>query len=687
MSQEVAYYSLIGGEDLVTPPTQVDPGAILFSQNYEAGDSGGYTRLRGYERFDGRVKPSDATFVTFEFDAGDNVPAVNDAVSGSISGFTGRVAGINLVSGSWAGNDATGYIALHNTNGIFVNNDVLTNTTQTNTLATLDGSSLDQYAPTDTLYDTWLHAVIEWRRSQIAVVAGEGNILGIWQYNGIKYAFRNVVGSATAKMFKNTTSGWTEVDLGQQVAFTLGTEPPAVGAVLTRGAATGVCTGYRLTSGSWLSDNAAGVLYFHTLVGVFAAGNVTYTGGQVTIAGASSAITLPPGGRYEFVNFNFIGLASGKTMYGVNGVGFAFSYNGSGLSFIDYNNGGSIYPTHIAAHKFHLFLSYSSSVIHSDIGEPYSITAAGGGFELATGDVITGFDNQPGDVLAIFSRNSTRLLYGTSDADWNLVDHSLTSGAREWTIQHLGTSRYLDDRGLTQLNAVLEFGDFKENTFSQKVEPLIKDKMGDEQCSMIIREKDQYRLFYNDGTGIICRVESQDTFPQFTRLYFPDYVMCCTSGENSSGEEELFFGSDNGMVYQMDVGTSCDGAEIEYILRLPFNNLKSPRNKKRYFKAIMEIDAPEGATLYFTPDFSYGSSFYPKAVTQTLDVQSGGAYWGDNMTWASFIWGAETPNNAEAYIDGSGENMAFLIRGESIYEEPHTITSVLLQYTVRGLKR
>jgi hypothetical protein len=291
-------------------------------------------------------------------------------------------------------------------------------------------------------------------------------------------------------------------------------------------------------------------------------------------------------------------------------------------------------------------------------------------------------------VLAIFSRGSTRLLYGTSAADWNLKEHSLTSGAREYTIQHLGTARYLDDRGVTQLNAVLEFGDFKENTFSQMIEPLIRSRMGDEQASMIVREKDQYRLFYNDGYGVIFKVAAeQGGFPQATRLYFPDKVVCCTSGENSSGVEELFFGSDNGMVYQMDIGTSCDGVAIEYILRLPFNNLKSPRNKKRFFKAIMEIDAPIRATLFFTPDFSYGSSFYPKALTQELDVQSGSAYWGENMVWGEFIWGAETPNNAEAYIDGSGENMAFLIRGESIYEEPHTITSVLLHYTVRGLKR
>jgi hypothetical protein len=399
MSQLVAYYALLGGEDLVTPSTQISPGKLLFSQNYEAGEAGGYTRLPGYERFDGRPKPSDASYVTYLFDGGENVPAVNDAVSGSVSGFTGRVAGVYLTSGSWGDDDAAGYIALHNTNGTFVNNDVLTNTTQTNTLATIDGGSLGQFAPTDALYDTWIQAVIEWRRSQIAVVPGTGNILGIHQYNGVKYAFRNAVGNASAKMFKNTTSGWTEVDLGHSLAFTTGTTAlPAIGASITDGTATGIVSGYRITSGTFAGSDAVGFIYFHTLTGVFAAGTVTYTNpsGSVAITAASTPITLPPGGRYEFVNYNFIGRASGATMYGVNGVGLAFGYNGLGMSFIDYSGGSGVFPKHLAAHKFHLFLSYGSSVITSSLGDPYQSTSSGGAEEIATGDTITGFDNQPG---------------------------------------------------------------------------------------------------------------------------------------------------------------------------------------------------------------------------------------------------------------------------------------------------
>lgn len=51
-------------------------------------------------------------------------------------------------------------------------------------------------------------------RGDIAAVPGEGDILGVWLYNGVVYAFRNAVGGATAVMYKSTGSGWSSVKTG-----------------------------------------------------------------------------------------------------------------------------------------------------------------------------------------------------------------------------------------------------------------------------------------------------------------------------------------------------------------------------------------------------------------------------------------------------------------------------------------
>ena len=64
-----------------------------------------------------------------------------------------------------------------------------------------------------------LQAAQEDQRAIISVVPGEGDVLGVWVYNGDTYAFRNKSGSVTAGMYKSTSTGWSEVDLGTALNF------------------------------------------------------------------------------------------------------------------------------------------------------------------------------------------------------------------------------------------------------------------------------------------------------------------------------------------------------------------------------------------------------------------------------------------------------------------------------------
>ena len=62
---------------------------------------------------------------------------------------------------------------------------------------------------------TELQTLIEDQRALIGIVPGEGNVNGVWVFKGDVYAFRNKVGGATAGMYKTTSTGWSEVSLGQ----------------------------------------------------------------------------------------------------------------------------------------------------------------------------------------------------------------------------------------------------------------------------------------------------------------------------------------------------------------------------------------------------------------------------------------------------------------------------------------
>jgi len=58
-------YSLIklqGGMDQVTPTLSIPPGFVRRGSNFECSITGGYSRIVGYERFDGHAKPNEAAY-------------------------------------------------------------------------------------------------------------------------------------------------------------------------------------------------------------------------------------------------------------------------------------------------------------------------------------------------------------------------------------------------------------------------------------------------------------------------------------------------------------------------------------------------------------------------------------------------------------------------------------------------
>ena len=690
MGQQVAYFPLDGGEDIVSPDLRVKPGRLRFSKNYEPRAVGGYRRIDGYERYDGLPKPSLANQAFFNIDAITNTVAVGDELTGSISGFTAYVSGETAGVGT-----AYDFIDIDQ---VFVDNDVLTNVTQANTYATVDLSTVAMDGPYTTDSETlsgFIGPGQTNRRNLISAVPGSGTIRGVWQFEGDVYAFRDNVGATQMDMYKDSAAGWVLQTLGARLAYTVGAVAEFLPGETITGApsgATAVVTAINITSGSFGAGDAVGTVFLHTQVGAFAGGDTltgSTSGGTASLAGDSTSFTFAPGGKCDFVNYNFYGQASGNMMFCAYGTGVAFGWDGSGAALVD-SSVPALFATHIGVQSNHLVTTIASSLMISGIGAPFTSTAISGAAEIAVGDVITGLENPQGDVTAVFSLNSTNLLFGTSAADFQLKNHSRISGAREWTIQRVGNVRYLDDRGLTQLNAVEAFGDFKENSFSKFIDPLIRDKMGREIDSVVVREKDQYRIFYDDGTALIARIPEEGGFPHFTRINYPITVNTCNTGEDNSGIERIFFGSSDGFVYQMDSGNSFDGASLDYFIRLPYYMIGTPRTIKRFYKVVLEVETEIGINstvdVKYAPDFSYGNPDRPKGVQQTFDVSGGGAYWGEDEVWADFFWG-QLPNEAEGYIKGSGRNIGLSISGSSILDGSHTITGVTIQYNLRGVKK
>lgn len=709
--------ALLGGLNLVTPAIRTPPGHAIAGMNYECAQKG-YHRCDGYERFDGRPRPSDAKYWVLHFNAHLDDIVEGDTVTGGTSGATGVALLDEVVTGAgsiwdagasiWDGGatvddpagslwDAEGYLVLVDVAGAFIDGEELQ--VGGGMVADADGVASERSAPDDSTDATYYQAAIEARRAVIQAVPGAGAVRGVWFYNGATYAFRDDADPATACiMYKATAAGWTAQGLGRSLPFTSGGTyeilegDTIVGA---SSAASAVVGRVILESGTWAGGDAAGRLILTGQTGSFAAENLNVgaNGNVATVAADSTANALPPGGRYDFVNHNFYGRSDRRRMYGCNGVGPAFEWDGA--VFVPIITGmAEDEPTHIAVFKNQLFLSFpGGSNQHSGVGDPYQFTIVSGAGEIAVGDDVTGYVQGYAKILGIFTRNKVFVLSGNDPSDWILDEIADDSGGVEWTVQKIVTPIYLDAKGLRDMRATQAFGDFNMGSVSDMVEPLIRAKRKARIApvgSLRVRAKNHYRLFYADGTGLSVYFGRKK--PEIMSF---DLGIAMTSGcsgrddddsDDDVGDEFLFMGTADGFVYQLDVGTSFDGGNVAAFLRLPFNNVGSPQQNKRWKKARLEVDATASTQLGMTAEYSYADPDQPPSSEQSFLVSGGGGFWNE-MNWDEFYWSSPVEGVAEAYIDGLGVNVSITIISDAVYEEPHVIHGMTLTYAPRGIVR
>lgn len=395
--------------------------------------------------------------------------------------------------------------------------------------------------------------------------------------------------------------------------------------------------------------------------------------------------TLSPSGRYEFLNHNFGGAASTSKMYGCDGVNKAFRFDGTTFTQIT-TSLPSATPSHIATFKEHLFLSYLGGVEHSNPGDPMTYDAVSGGAgAIEMPDVVTGMLVISGDAMVINTRNIRTLLTGSGSTSWNLSLISNDSGAIEWTMQTVGIPIFLDDLGITALTMTNAFGDFKSNTISAKYNDLLETLRSSVISSIRVREKDQYRIFFESGEGIVVTLKSGKVAGS-SRIDYGIPVRCCCSSEDESGNEILLFGSDDGFVYQMDSGNNFNGEPIDAWIRLAYNHFGYPTKRKKFYKIVVEMSSMGTFPLYVLPDFSYGSLDYPSHPEITAGVLGGGGFW-DSSYWEEFNWDSQVVETAYAYIRGVGTNMSLYLRTNSMYEKGHVIQGIIAHYSKMGDRR
>jgi hypothetical protein len=118
MGQQFAYFPLGGGLDLITPAIAQKPGSAIGALNYEPA-ANGYRRVEGYERFDGRLSPTDAPYYELDFTPAPPPFVLGDTITGATSGATGKVLATGVAERHLWQADAAGYVGLGAITGTF----------------------------------------------------------------------------------------------------------------------------------------------------------------------------------------------------------------------------------------------------------------------------------------------------------------------------------------------------------------------------------------------------------------------------------------------------------------------------------------------------------------------------------------------------------------------------------------
>ena len=673
-------FAFEGGLNTETPPLVMPAGFATEAQNFECAINGGYRRIGGYERFDGQVSPSAQFYYTLPA-TGIGSWVLGDTITGITSGETATVLG-----------ETTAGFLIGKASGIFTDTEDLQISA-----ASVGTCAGGQYVGgADSIQDdaSFTNLAADLYRSDIAVPTGVGSILGVWVYNDTVYCFRNNAGSSAANMWKATSSGWTQISLGYELPFDADASNGtfAIGDTVTglTSGANGVITGIAKRSGAFGAD-AIGVLTFASIAGgAFSSGEDLQVSAatQAQSTAVSSAIALAPDGRYQFHNYNFGGDTGTYNMYGCDGQNRAFEFDGT--TFIPITTGMTDdTPNFITAHNNHLFLAFDASLQHSGIGDPMGWTPLLGAGELALGDTITGLSPQIGDVsssaMLAVTRGRAYMLYGNSAADWNLVIVQHEAGGIAYTLNKIGFPYMLDDRGITRLGLSQDYGNFEQATVSRLLQTWVKDKKPKAVDSMIHKELNQYRLFFSDKFALYVTILNNKIIGMMPQL-FNHAVACSVSAEMDDGSERAFFGATDGMVYEMEKGTSFDGAVIDASLVMAFNHVKSPNIRKRYRKVALELKGSSYVDLSFAYELGYGSTLIGQPTSEAIESNLTTTYW-DGFIWDSFYWDGRTLAPTNLSINGTAQNISVILATASEISSPFTLTGLILHYTPRRRDR
>ena len=622
------------------------PGSARLLKNFEPSVDGGYRRIEGFAKYDTasvppygfpKVHGSGQTGTTLIIANIFVTPEVNDTFT--IAGVTGTYT-VNSIS--------------------------YDNVTKR---ATLSLNTSLASSPADL--------------ANITFAAHSGLIKGIAAWESSVIALRN------NSLYKSTGSGWAKINI------------PSYGTVLVNGAGQ---TGSSLVVDG-LTDNPrigdtfsiSGVEKVYTVTST-----ATVTGGGATLS-INPALASSPSDNAaltwltsnysdsERLRISKYRISTTSKIVGVDSVNYPFIYDGSTYKVLDATE-DILGASFVAFHKNHLVFAKGDKIVFSSPYTDTDFNPANGAGVISVGGLITGIIVFR-EALIIFTEKSISQITGNTSADFLLQTITRNVGCvASDTIQEIGGDiMFLGPEGLRLLGATDRTGDFNLGVVSKVIQQEATELIFSSSSfsSVVIKQKSQYRIFgYNSAVtpssakGILGTQMAADNTASIAWAETSGIKAYVADSDYRNQTETVVFAHADGYVYQMESGSSFDGANIVASFATPYVPINDPRVRKTFYKLFLYTDPLGSVTtsVNLKLDFDDRGSIQPETIILSNNTGSVGFYGTSTAKYGTTVYGDRLKRLFQTQVVGSAFSVSLQFVSNST-DPAFSLDAATLEYS------
>jgi len=376
---------------------------------------------------------------------------------------------------------------------------------------------------------------------------------------------------------------------------------------------------------------------------------------------------------------------------GVDSVNYPFIYDNSTYKVVDTST-DLLGASFVAFHKNHLMFAKGDKIIFSSPYTDTDFNVANGAGIISIGGVITGIIVFR-EALIIFTEKSISQITGNTSADFNLQPITRNVGCVATdTIQEVGGDiMFLGPEGLRLLSATDRTGDFNLGVVSKVIQQEATDLIFSSSSfsSVVIKQKSQYRIFgYNSSVtpssakGILGTQMTADNTASIAWAETSGIKAYVADSDYRNQTETVVFAHTDGYVYQMESGSSFDGANIVASFATPYVPINDPRVRKTFYKLFLYTDPLGSVTtsVNLKLDFDDRGSIQPETIILSNNTGSVGFYGTSTAKYGTTVYGDRLKRLFQTQVVGSAFSVSLQFVSNST-DPAFSLDAATLEYS------